>query len=129
MQLPQSPLSRRIISRDEWLIRGARFYGQDLRRWRFRCVACGHEQSHDVAIARNPELKTTEWLVTECEGNHTPGVGCKWVLGGTFALHRLEVIDVPARVQPCFEFADDPVGSWKPFMPATHIAQPFKVEP
>lgn len=111
----QSEAGRRRLDRDEWLARGRELYGEDMRQWKFRCVACGHVQSHELAVARNPDIgDTSGWIAFACEGRHDSSVGCDWTLGGLFQIHELEVVDGERRT-PCFEFADDPETGSGPF--------------
>lgn len=101
----------RTMTRPQWLERGRELYGDDPRKWKFRCVQCGNVQSHESVTARNPEIRdTSSWIFFSCEGRHTDGVGCDWTLGGLFQIHKLEVIDDRdgAHIE-CFEFADDPL--------------------
>jgi len=105
----------RTLTYDEWLKLGKRLYGKDIRRWKFRCPACGNVQSDHSVKRRNPSLgDTSSWIFFACEGRHTDGVGCNWTLGGLLQIHRLEVVDErgikPHRVR-VFEFADDPEAS------------------
>jgi hypothetical protein len=122
----------RIMTREAWFARGTKFYGEDPRRWTFRCLACGHTQSFESVSARNPALRNaSSWIYFTCEGAFTAGVGCDWALGSVYTLHRLEVISENGAVAPVFEFADDPVGNWKPFMPLVRKRRPSarRVEP
>jgi hypothetical protein len=78
-----------------------------MKQWRFRCVSCGNEQSHESVKARNASASGTErWIYFSCEGRITPGIGCDWTLGGLFQIHTLEVED-DKRATPCFRFAHD----------------------
>ena len=96
------------MTRDAWLARGRELYGEDMRQWKFRCVACGHVQSHKLAEARDPNIgDTSRWIAFSCEGRRNSKVGCDWTLGGLFKIHKLTVLDGERSV-PCFEFADDP---------------------
>jgi len=107
----------RTMELKQWLARGTELYGDNMRAWRFRCVACGNVQSAELVDARNPELvgvNKSSWIYFACEGRHTAGVGCDWSLGGLFTIHRLEVIPPDGKPAPAFEFADDPLGEWKP---------------
>ena len=98
----------RTLTHNEWLARGRKLYGDDSRKWQFRCVICGNVQSHESVTARNPKIRdTSNWIYFACEGRHTEGIGCDWTLGGLLKAHKLEVNDDGERV-PCFEFADDP---------------------
>jgi len=103
----------RHMTRDEWIALGRKLYGEDMRKWKFRCVQCGNVQSHESVTERNPEIRnTSNWIFFSCEGRKTEGVGCDWTLGGLFKIHRLEVFDDQKSENPhpvpCFEFADDP---------------------
>lgn len=127
----------RRMSRDAWMARARELYGDNPRKWKFRCVACGNVQSAESVDANNPALIGTDksnWIFFACEGRHTEGRGCDWSLGGLFQIHRLEVVWAPGpsehedaraehhaaqqraeeTVHQVFEFADDPVGDWKP---------------
>ena len=73
----------RTLTHDEWHARGRELYGDDPRKWKFRCVSCGNVQSHESVTERNPRVGDTS----------------RWI-------HRLEVGDGESPV-PCFEFADE----------------------
>ena|SRR5690606_1726239 len=96
-----------VVHRDDFLRIGAELFGKDPTTWRFRCVQCGHEQSHEEAVARNPNIgDSSSWIFCACEGRHTNGVGCNWTLGALFRIHTLEVFDPKkAALTPSFEFA------------------------
>lgn len=103
------------MTREAWLARGRELYGEDMRQWKFRCVACGHIQSHELAKTRNPDIgDTSRWIYFSCEGRRNDQVGCDWTLGGLFQIHKLVVTDGEHSV-PCFEFADDPENGPGPF--------------
>lgn len=94
-----------VVHRDDFRRIGSELFGDDPRKWRFRCVRCGHEQSHEDATTRNPSIgDTSSWIFFSCEGRRTRGVGCDWTLGGLFQVHTLEVFD-QGRLVPSFEFA------------------------
>lgn len=106
----------RTLTAPEWRARGSELYGPDMRDWKFRCVACGHVQSHNLAKERNPDIgDTSSWIYFSCEGRHNPAVGCDWTLGGLFQIHELEVVKEDGQRCPCFEFAGDPPSA-KPYM-------------
>lgn len=98
---------RKVMTRAEWMEEGRRLYGDDPRKWQFKCVQCGNIQSHESVTARNPDIgDTSSWIFFACEGRHTPGIGCDWTLGGLFQIHNLEVIDErDGKHVQCFEFA------------------------
>ncbi|HKY40722.1 MAG TPA: VVA0879 family protein [Polyangiaceae bacterium] len=85
---------------------GVELFGQDPRAWRFKCPRCGHEQSHNEATARKPDLgDTSNWIYFACEGRRNPVVGCDWTLGGLFQIHTLEVVEDSGRAVRCMRFA------------------------
>lgn len=106
------PEGRRRITREEWIAEAKRRFGKDPKKWRFRCVVCGHEQSAEEVIERNPELEgsISTWIYFSCEGRFTAGGGCDWTLGGLLQLHTLEVEADDGEIVPVFEFADPEPG-------------------
>jgi hypothetical protein len=101
-----APPPRLRVGRDAWLAIGAELFGKDPRGWRFKCPSCGHEQSHNEAKARKPDIgDTSGWIYFACEGRHTPSVGCDWTLGGLLQIHALEVIEESGRAVACMQFA------------------------
>lgn len=98
------PLLR--VGRDAWLAVAVELFGDDPRAWRFKCPSCGHEQSHNEAKERKPDIgDTSSWIYFSCEGRHTAGVGCDWTLGGLFQIHTLEVLEDSGRAVRCMRFA------------------------
>ena len=104
-------MNRETMTFAEWHALGVRLYGEDARKWEFRCVLCGNVQSHVSVTARNPEItKSSNWIYYSCEGRRTPGVGCDWTLGGLFHWHKREVVEEGSNV-PVFLFAAEPVAN------------------
>lgn len=96
------------LTREEWLKLAVRLYGKDATKWKFRCVRCGHVQSHESVKAANPDIgDTSNWIFFSCEGRWREGVGCDWTLGGLFTIHKVEVLDDrDGKPVACFAFAD-----------------------
>jgi len=95
----------------EWQALGKKLYGDDPRKWEFRCVRCGNVQSHASVTARNPQIgHVWRWISYACEGRHTDGVGCDWSLGGLFRIHTREVVDDGQEPAPVFLFAAEPMS-------------------
>ena len=104
-------ITRRTITREQWIAEGEALFGKDVRKWRFVCPRCKHVQSGESVIAHNPGLSRGEpsdaisdWIYFSCEGRHTPKYGCDWTLGGLFQIHTVEVIDPPRRPWRVFDF-------------------------
>ena len=112
---PDKPMPKgcKRISFDEWKAEAIRLYGRDERNWRFKCPNCGHVQCGKEVRERNPSLIGTisDWITCNCEGRHTPGIGCNWTLGGLFQIHKVEVT-IGQKIIRAFEFADtEPVNA------------------
>lgn len=84
----------------------------------FICPMCGTVQSaRDLinAKAGNTFDEVEKYLGFSCIGRFTstgphikntpPGKGCNWTLGGLFQIHKLEIIDDEAMLNPLFELA------------------------
>jgi len=116
----------RTMTQEAWHARGTELYGENPNHWKFRCPACGHVQSMQGMLDRNPDLKPGDIegrVYFSCEGRLTEGVGCDWSLGGLLKMHALEVFDADGVKHNIFEFADDPVGeSQKHWKQAAEVA-------
>lgn len=103
-------LPHRTMTVEEWRARGKELYGDNMRDWEWRCVACGHVQSGGKFKGAEPS-RLNGIINFSCEGRYNPEVGCDWTLGGLFTLHTLTVIAQGKEV-PSFEFAKDPLRRW-----------------
>jgi len=103
---PKTAFGKARMTHVEWAARAAELYGKDPRGWKFRCPACGHQQSIAEALERNPELDegaAQAWIYFACEGRFNDQVGCNWALGGLLQIHE-RVVEPDRKV---FLFADD----------------------
>lgn len=92
---------------DDMMRIGKELFGEDTKKWVFKCPSCGHEQSIASVLEHNPELKgNLGWIYQNCEGRHVEGHGCNWTLGGLFQVHNVEYFHSGVFV-PAFEFAHD----------------------
>jgi len=123
-QLKQDGLNRKrdekmkeIISCDEWIQEGAKLFGEDRKKWRFKCPSCGNIQSYEdfekLGI-EHPEnyayfscigrfLKNSKGTIYN---NLKP---CNYTNGGLFCLAKLSVKDEKGKPHPVFEFAKEKV--------------------
>ena len=96
---------RRRISHQEWTDEGKRRFGDDFRKWRFKCAQCGGVQTIDDFIeakVANPG----DYVYFSCIGRWVDDRGCDWTLGGLLHIHTLEVETTDGKIIMCFEFAD-----------------------
>lgn len=96
----------------DFLAEGKRRYGERREAWRFVCPACGHVQSMDVVMAKNPTMTrkdVADWIFYSCEGRVDKSVGCNWTLGGLLHIHHrlLTGPDVGEGGLPVFLFEDE----------------------
>lgn len=90
----------------EWNALGEKLYGEDRTKWEFRCVNCGHVQSHAAVKARDLTIgDTSNWIYFSCEGRMHKGHGCDWTLGGLFRIHKRVVVHDDGEESPVFLFA------------------------
>lgn len=103
------------MSFKEWEAEGERKFGKDKKKWKFKCVNCGHIQSIQDFI----DLKVEEpenYVYFTCIGRfmeNCKGIlgnkksPCNYTLGGLFNLAKLEVIDEEGKKHSAFEFANE----------------------
>lgn len=90
----------------EWHDLGRKLYGDDMKKWKFKCVRCGHVQTAQDFI--DLELDPNSYVHFTCIGRfNQKKVGCDWTLGGLFSVHKVEIVDEEGNHHPTFEFADD----------------------
>lgn len=123
---------RKTMTYEDWHKRGTELYGANHDKWVFACPACGHEQSLEGVISRNPAIirdEAARWIYFACEGRHNHAVGCNWTLGGLFHFHELEItMDGDPKGSPAFRFAADPAGM-EPFYTPAENPNPTKKKP
>lgn len=89
----------------EWQKKAIDLYGEDIKKWKFRCPACKEIQTLQDFIDHNiPDPDTLFYF--SCIGRWVEGRGCNWTLGGLFPIHQTEVIDELGQEHPVMEFAD-----------------------
>lgn len=111
----------------QWVETGRRLYGDDPRRWRFKCPVCGHVQSVASVQQRRPEIAESggaqersimHWIHYSCEGRldenprsafedaPDPDAGCDYTLGGLFNFAPITVVHGEGESHS-FAFADE----------------------
>lgn len=98
---------------EAWQAEGVRRFGEDKRKWRFVCPACGH-----VASAMDwVNAGASDSIAFSCIGRWTGakreaftkagGEGpCDYAGGGLFRLNPVQVIDEEGKEHSVFAFAD-----------------------
>ena len=81
---------RKLQTSEEWRQQGLELFGPEKKKWRFKCVRCGHIQTPQDFIDINQDPNGLVFF--SCIGRFKKGVGCDWTLGGLFQLHKKEVI-------------------------------------
>jgi len=81
-------------------------FGEDRKKWKFKCPQCGKEQSaEDLVAAGVDKEKVNNYLGFSCIGRWDQKQGCDWTLGGLFQIHTLEIEDAEGKMHPHFELA------------------------
>ena len=105
-KLPGKIEELKPVSRADWMDEGQRLFGTDFKKWRFKCIRCGHVQTAQDFI----DLGIENWdgvFYYSCIGRWKKGVGCDWTLGGLFQIHTKEVFGEEGKPIPVFEYAKE----------------------
>lgn len=92
-----------IIFYDDWVRSLKERFGNDPKKWVFKCPACGHLQSMQDFLDHQIEEPANKVYVN-CIGRYVPGTGCNWSLGGLLKINRNTVIK-DGQAFPVFEMA------------------------
>lgn len=90
----------------EWKAEAVKRFGEDIKKWKFKCPNCGHIQTfEDFEKAGIEEPKNKFYY--SCISRWTDETDCSWTLGGLFQIHSTEVLSDEGKYIPVFEFADE----------------------
>ena len=96
-----------VLTYEQFTALGTKLYGENIVKWKFKCVKCGNVQSGQDFIDAGIDSPAGK-VFFSCIGRWKKGVGCDWTLGGLFRIHRRVVIGLDGRKVPVFLFADEP---------------------
>jgi len=65
-------------------------------------------EQNELSKSRDLKLDPNLYVHFSCIGRWNRKVGCDCILGRSFTIHKLEIIDEAGKPYPSFEFADDP---------------------
>ena len=96
--------SERIINYEDWLSEIKSRFGEDSKKWAFKCPSCGNIQTaQDFVDNGLGEHKDNVYF--NCIGRYMKGKGCDWSLGGLLKINKVSVMK-DAKIFPVFEMAD-----------------------
>ena len=91
-------------------------FGDDNRKWKFKCPSCGAIQSAEdfsqLDCFKDKKGEINKFIGFSCIGRFTREnekekfKGCNWTLGGLFQIHALEIEDNDGKMHKHFELAD-----------------------
>ena len=89
-----------ILLFDDWEKRGVELFGEDKKKWKYKCPSCNHIQTPKDFIKMKAKPENANF---NCVGRFKKGIGCNWSLGGLFSIHKVTVVkdSIP---HPTFEF-------------------------
>lgn len=93
-----------IINYDDWIAELKNRFGDDAKKWAFKCPNCGNIQTIQDFIDNEIE-KPEDKVYFSCIGRYVKNKGCNWTLGGLFKIHKISVMK-DALIFPVFEMAE-----------------------
>lgn len=96
--------SESIINYEDWLSELKSRFGEDSKKWAFKCPSCGNVQTaQDFVDNGLGEHKDNVYF--NCIGRYMKNKGCDWSLGGFLKINKISVMK-DAKIFPVFEMAD-----------------------
>ena len=79
--------NRRTISHEDWLKEAKEKFGDDPKKWQFKCPSCKTVQTiEDFKKAGLEKNDIMSYIAFSCVGRFTKEKGCDWTLGGLFQI-------------------------------------------
>lgn len=120
--MPKMEITR--MSFDEWNALGVKLFGEDRKKWRFRCPSCDHVQGYEEFAAVNTEreeagdkkLDIATVVGFSCIGRWDGHMDnemcagkqpCNYTSGGLFNITPLSVEDEEGKPHSLFAFAEE----------------------
>ena len=100
--------SESIINYEDWLTELKNRFGNDAKKWAFKCPSCGNIQTAQDFIDNgidSPENK----VYFNCIGRYVKDKGCNWSLGGLLQINKVSVMK-DAQIFPVFEMAEGAIA-------------------
>lgn len=96
--------SESVIYYEDWLKELKTRFGDDHKKWAFKCPSCNNIQTAQDFIDNKIEDPKNK-VYFNCIGRYVKGKGCDWSLGGLLQIHKVSVLK-DAKVYPVFEMAE-----------------------
>lgn len=96
--------SESIINYEDWISELKIRFGEDSKKWAFKCSSCGNIQTAQDFIDNGlGEHKDNVYF--NCIGRYIKSKGCDWSLGGLLKINKVSIIK-DAKIFPVFEMAE-----------------------
>lgn len=92
-----------IINYEDWIAQLKSRFGDDAKKWAFKCPRCGNIQTAQDFIDKGIESPEDK-VYFNCIGRYAKGTGCDWSLGGLLQINKVSVMK-DAIIIPVFEMA------------------------
>lgn len=103
-------------SREDWLARGRKLFGEDMYKWRFKCPACGRTQSAEDFRRFKGKGATPSDAYQDCLGRWDHSLGCDWAAYGL--LRGPDFVRVGEDQEtPIFPFDEPKAVTYEPYEP------------
>ena len=95
--------SESIINYEDWLSELKSRFGEDSKKWAFKCPSCRNIQTAQDFIDNGLE-EHKDNVYFNCIGRYMKNKGCNWSLGGLLKINKVSVMK-DAKIFPVFEMA------------------------
>lgn len=97
--------SAKIVKYEDWIDKLKKNFGDDAKKWAFKCPSCGNTQTIQDFLDNKVEEPESK-VYFSCIGRFVKDKGCDWTLGGLFQIHKTSVLK-GVKVIPVFEMANE----------------------
>ena len=99
---------RKIVKVEEFKKDATERFGEDGKKWMYKCPSCGTEQCYEDfrKIEGFTEDEIKGYIGFSCIGRFDNNKGCNWTLGGLLQIHTLEIETPDGERHKHFELAD-----------------------
>jgi hypothetical protein len=96
--------SESIINYEDWISELKSRFGEDSKKWAFKCPNCGNVQTVQDFVDNGLE-EYKDYVYFNCIGRYIKDKGCDWTMGGLLKINKVSVMK-DAKIFHVFEMVD-----------------------